>query len=116
MLEESQVMSKTALPTTPRPETARAWRLAGCSLLTVVASWLLLPSFVWAGGKIEPPGIAIMLAVSVVSAVAFVRCPRRCVLPKLITFVLLWPGLFLALSVFIHVFGDSLLRVSGSWR
>lgn len=60
---------------------------------------------VLAGGRITLSGVAIGITCSVVCGVAFVRCPRRCVLPKLLTFVFLWPGLLLGLAVVLHLFG-----------
>jgi hypothetical protein len=78
------------------------WSLVWSSFLSVLFSFLFLPMFIRAGGAVGWPGVVLAVTAAAMSAWAFIRCPRRCRLPKLLTFLLLWPGLWLGLFSIRH--------------
>ena len=74
---------------------ALSQRLVCCSTLTVVIFGVALPNFARAGGDVPIEMLAAGLAASIVSMVAFIRCPRGERAAKVMTFVLVWPGVLL---------------------
>jgi hypothetical protein len=91
-----------------RQDIAAGWRLVCYSLFTVLVVGLLMPNFVRAGGEVSMLGVVLGAAGSFVCSVAFIRCPRRCVVPKLLIFVLLWPALYLGVLSVVGAFGAQL--------
>ena len=67
---------------------------------------VMFGNFLLAGGmEISPIGFSAGMACAVVSSMAFIRCPRRCYIAKLLTFLFLWPVLLFAVEIVIVVVG-----------
>jgi hypothetical protein len=59
-----------------------------------------------AGGmEIGCVGFSIGMACAVVSIICFIRCPRRSYIPKLATFLALWPVLYFAVEIVVVIVG-----------
>src|SRR5262249_30540936 len=76
------------------------WEFVVWSFASVLASVLAVPAFsVPTGpGFVALPGTLIGATTGLTAAWAFVRCPRRPVFPKVVTLLLLVPGLFIGMD------------------
>jgi len=98
-------MSKTANTEKQGGEKIKAWRLFCLSFFPVLILCPALPAFLPACGRYSPLATALGLGSAATSCLAFICCPRRCWLPKLLTLMLLLPAIGLGLDVLKHPFG-----------
>jgi hypothetical protein len=66
--------------------------------MALALSVLVVPAFSYALGPrsyVALPGTLTGIATAVICSWAFMQCPRRPLLPKLVTFLLLVPGLYI---------------------
>jgi hypothetical protein len=110
--EEPRMSTQRMNKNTPMSERAvqdmMAWRLFKWSFFPVLILYPVLPFSRPACGHYPVVAVALGISCAVACSVAFILCPRRCWLPKFLTFLLLWPGIGLGLSVLEGPFANML--------
>lgn len=90
-------MHADASHTPDAPPEPTPWIYVGWQLLVLVPSAIVVPAFDH-GRYVALPGTLLAVLAAAVCVWAFVRCPRRAVVPKAVTFVLLLPALYVGLA------------------
>jgi hypothetical protein len=76
------------------------WMLVACALIATVIIWPIAAGFYYptAIGFVGLPGVILYLLLAVLCATCFVLCPRRQLVPKIITLIFTVDGLYWALD------------------
>ncbi len=81
-----------------------AWMFAGIAALSTLVGWPIAAGFFSSTpiGVVEWPSVALFVLLAFACVICFLFCPRRPLVPKIITFALMIHALFWTIDVVVY--------------